>query len=172
MRSRRDELMKLSKARLVDFIDMASSNLWTLQNNWMINVESRFGSQVAVELDGLCYGRLAEVQVFRLKKFLDLGDDMPALARAINLSLSGFYVDITFPEVTERKVIRRVASCPMQLERLRRGLPELACKPALVNAYSRVAAAVNPKIKVTQVLCPPDPHPKDLWCDVVFEMQD
>jgi len=170
--NRRKELMKLPKERLVDFIEMASRNFWTLQNNWMINVESRFGREVAVELDALCYGRAAEVQVYRLKNFLNLGDDMPSLARAILLSISSFYVDIEFPEISERKVVRRVAVCPMQLERRRKGLPELPCKPALVSAYTKVAAAVNPKIKITHVLCPPDPHPEDLWCDVVFELKD
>ena len=90
--SRRDELMKLSKERLVDFIEMASSNFWTLQNNWMINVEGKFGRDVAVELDGMCYGRAAEVQIFRIKKFLNLGDDMPSLARAILLSLFSFFL--------------------------------------------------------------------------------
>ena len=169
--SRRDELMKLSKERLVDFIEMASSNFWTLQNNWMINVEGKFGRDVAVELDGMCYGRAAEVQIFRIKKFLNLGDDMPSLARAILLSLFSFYVDIEFPEITQTKVVRRVRVCPMQLERRRKGLPELPCKPALVSAYTKVAAAVNPKIKITHVLCPPDPHPEDLWCDVVFELK-
>ena len=170
--SRTDELMKFTKKQLVDYIDVASKNFWTLQNNYMVNLESRYGKDVAVEFDALCYGRFVEVEVYRLKKLFDLGNDIPALVNILKLDFAMEEgIEWEFAEVTDRKVHWRVTRCPMQLARIARGAPELTCKEALSRNYRRLGAAVSPRIKMINVYAPPDPHPEDLWCGVVWELE-
>jgi len=170
--NRRDELMKLSKERLVDFIDMANKNYWTLQNNYIGNLSRRFGSDVATEFDQLCFGRSCEVQAYRLKKFFNLGNDLKSLVKFYIFSQAASYADYEFPEISDRRFVRQVPSCPMQLDRKKAGLPVLPCKAALSASCNRVAKVFNPQIKVSITVCPPDPHPENLWCEVLFELEN
>ncbi len=172
MKSRREELGALSSERLIDFIEMCAKNFWTLQNNWMANTERRFGVEVAAEMDALCYGRASEVMVHRAKKFFKLGGTMFDLAKILNTSISAMYVDFEFPELSEKRMVRRVRACPMQMTRLQQGLPELPCKEPAIRTYQRIANAHNSRIRVVSVTAPPDPHPEDRWCDVVLEIVD
>jgi len=50
---RNAELMRLTKKKLIEYIDVLSQNFWTVQNNWMANVNNRYGSEVAAVMDEL-----------------------------------------------------------------------------------------------------------------------
>lgn len=168
----RDELRRWKKEKLLDYIEMAAKTFWTLQNNWMANMEKRFGNDVAIEFDSQVFGRQVEVAVLRLKKLLNLNDDMELLVKSHRLVLSSLYVHWDVAERSDKKVHMVVRHCPLQLRRKRDGEPELPCKPALLSTALRRASAINPKIKVTHVMAPPDPHPEDLWCEAVYQIQD
>lgn len=159
-----------STEKWCEYMEIANKNFWTLQNNWMYRVETMYGQQAALELDGLCYGRAIEVSAYRLKKFFDFGDDdLDTLAKIYQLTPAGSYCDMEFIRASEDRLIRRVTVCPMQLARLEKGLSPIECKSALEIAAANIANVVNPAIEVTKVLCPPDPMPEGLWCDVVYE---
>jgi len=164
----KEEFKKLSKDDLIGFIEMSSKNFWTLQNNWMMNVEQRFGKDTAIELDGICYGRAVEVQAYRLKKFFHLQDGLEDLLKVLKFSLHGLYAEGVDYELSDSALIRKVKRCPMQMRRMRDGLPEIPCKQALLAAHSRIAQAVNPLIQIHSVMAPPDPHPDDLYCEIKY----
>ena len=169
--SQRQQFMKLSKDKLIEYIDIANKNWWTLQNNWVVNVEEKCGPDIAMELDGICFGRESEVQVYRLKKFFNLDDSISALMKIFDFSQFNSSVEYEFREVTDRHTIFRVTKCPMQLERLKKGLPEVVCKPGAIAVNNRIAKALNPNIKTTCIFCPPDPHSEDAWCEFEFMIE-
>ena len=155
-----------------DFVEMTNKNFWTLQNNWMYQVESKYGQEAAVEFDGLCYGRAIEVAAFRMNKFFDFeDDDLERLAKVYHLTPGGSYCDMEFIRTSPEKLIRRVSVCPIQLTRINQGMGLIACKAALTEAAEKISRVINPAIKITNVLCPPDPMPEGLWCDVEFELR-
>jgi hypothetical protein len=155
-----------------DYVEMTNKNFWTLQNNWMARVESKFGQEAAVELDGMCYGRAIEVAAFRMKQFFDFeDDDLDRLAKVYQLTPGGSYCDMEFIRASPERLIRRVSACPIQLTRIRQDMGLIACKAALTEAAEKIARVINPSIKITKVLCPPDPMPEGLWCDVEFELR-
>ena len=154
-----------------DFVEMTNKNFWTLQNNWMYRVESKFDQEAAVELDGLCYGRAIEVAAYRMNQFFDFeDDDLERLAKVYQLTPGGSYCDMEFIRTSPEKLIRRVSVCPIQLTRLKQDMGPIACKHALTEAAKKIAGVINPDIKIANVLCPPDPMPDGLWCDVEFEL--
>ena len=160
----------VSTEKWCEYVEMANKNFWTLQNNWMYRVETTFGQEAALELDGLCYGRAIEVAAFRMNRFFDFGDDdLDTLAKVYQLTPAGSYCDMEFIRVSPEKLIRRVSVCPMQLVRLEKGMEPIQCKSALAEAAAKIANVINPEIKVADVLCPPDPMPEGLWCDVTYE---
>ena len=172
MKNLRDRIGELPKERILDFVEMLIANHWTLQNNWMVNIEKRYGHDVATEFDGLCYGRTMEVAVYRLKKLFNLGDDISALLRCIEFALVEPGTEGDFFQVGDRKIRSVVTKCEMQMSRRQSGLPELPCKPAMLTCIERFAKAVNPKLKLVNCFAPPDEHPDDLWCGFEIEFED
>ena len=170
---RRAELAKLTKEQLLDYIDISSKNLWTLQNNYMWNLGKRFGDEVAVEFDDLCFGRMMQVEARRLQKFLNLGNDLLALAKCWTISLAQeLGLESEWVELTPKRIYWRCTRCPMQLRRLKDGASLLPCKEVCEMSYPKLGRAINPKIKMTKLYAPPDPHTEDDWCGVVWEMED
>jgi len=168
--SYRDELNKLSKEQLIEYCDMMASNWWNLQNNWMFNISKKYGSEIAAEFDAMVFGRQAEVQAWRIKKLLNLGEDMQSLVKAVNLSTLLTNVGYEYVSIDDKHCRLRVTSCSMQLARRKAGLPELPCKIAGMESNSRFAKAMNSKVETTCIVCPPDKHPEDLWCEWQFDL--
>jgi len=168
--SYKKELAKLAKDKIIDYCEMMANNWWNLQNNWMLNISKDYGSEIAAKYDALVFGRQAEVQAWRIKKFLKLGDDMNSFIKAVGLSTLLANVDYDISEVNDKHCRIRVTSCSMQLARRKVGLPELPCKIAGIAANSKFALAMNPKIKTTCVICPPDEHPENRWCEWEFDL--
>jgi len=171
-KSYREKLAQLSKERLIDYIEMLSENFFTLQDHYIGRLEEKYGHEVAEEFDSEVFGRASEIAVYRFKKFFNLGDDMETLAFYYEICPYGIHVGgIEFPVRTEKKLIRRVPACASQLKRLKKGKGEFPCKEATLGVNTKIAKAVNPKIKITHVMAPPDPHPDDSHCEIVFEME-
>jgi len=167
----RRKLSELPKERLLDYIEMQFKNLWTLQNNWMVRVDEKFGADVAIELDGMCYGRMSEVGAYRAKKFFNLGDDIESMLTCLQYLPPEPGSEGEWFRTGDNKAVWRCTKCAMQLARRERGAPELPCKQALIDVMDKTFKAVNPKAKVIRSMAPPDPHPEDLWCEVEFEIE-
>ena len=165
-------MMQMPKERLIDYIELVDKNFWTLQNNWIINMEARYGDEVALEFDDLAFGRCCEIQVYRLKKFFGLGDDIPALMKIFDFSQFCSTLDTEFHDITDKQVMWRVTRCPIQLARIERGESEIPCKVSAIPINEKIAKAINPKMKCTCIICPPDPHPADRWCEFKFTIED
>lgn len=162
----REQLNKLPKEKILDYLETVYKNFWTLQNNWMVQTEKKYGHEVATDFDTLCFGRQLEVAAYRLKSFLKLGNDIPALIKVFEWGLieePGTERDLI--QVDNKKMIYRVTKCAMQLARKERGAPELPCKPAHMGCIDKMAKAVNPKFEVLRSMAPPDKHPEDVWCE-------
>lgn len=154
------------------YIEMCNKNFWTLQNHWMMNVEKKYGQSAAVQFDGLCYGRAIAVAAYRLLQVFDFSDDdLDTLAKVYQLSPAGSYIDIDFQRIDDNTLLRRVTDCPIQNARLAKGQEPIACKEPVTIAAGNIARVVNPDIKITSVLCPPDEVPAGLWCDVVYSLK-
>lgn len=167
----RKQYLRLSKERLADYIEMVHKNFWNLQGYYILELERRYGKNVAMEFDDIAFGRAAEVQVYRLKKFFNLGDDMSALMKIFDFSEFCSNIEYEFREVSDKRLIWRVTECPMQLARLKARLPEIACKLSAVPINEKIAKAINPKMKSICVMCPPDPHSEDRWCEFEFKIE-
>ena len=139
----------------------------------MMNVNQKYGTQVAADFDFLLWGKLMPVEVHRFKKLFNLRDDLLALTECWVFSIAMEEgLECEWVELSDKRVSWQVTKCPIQLRRRQEGLDELPCKQGLANVFENLAAAVNPKIKVAHCFAPPDPHPDNLWCGVTWEMKD
>ncbi|MGB4330945.1 MAG: hypothetical protein WBK03_05620, partial [Dethiobacteria bacterium] len=107
--SLKSELMELPKETLVEMV-----NMW-VKNYWMVNVERDFGFDDTARLDGEVWESAARAQSHRLKKLLNLGDDLQSLAVVLKFCAaqwvpSGFTWE--FLEVSADKLVMQVNQCP------------------------------------------------------------
>ncbi len=173
--SLKNELMELPKETLVEMVNMWVKNYWTNQNYWMISVERDFGFDDTARLDGEVWENTAKAQSHRLKKLLNLGDDVQALAVVLKFCAaqwapSGFTWE--FLEVTDDKLIMQVNQCPMGTYRDAQNLPLIPCKLGAVNLYDALAKAINPAFKTTCLHAHPDPRIENVMCRWEFILTD
>jgi hypothetical protein len=167
-----EKLSKLSKDQLLDFIDMLQKNWWNLQNNYILHINQQYGEEAAVKADAHCFPANAKVQMFRLRKMFGLKTDLRSLMDAMTLSTIWTNADFDLWIVDERSFRIKVTNCHQQVRRLEDGLGEIACKPAGIAICEAAAKVINPETQVKCLVCPPDPHPKDVWCDWEFHLPD
>jgi hypothetical protein len=166
--AQKEKLSKFSNEELLGFIDMLQKNWWNLQNNYILYINNEYGEEAAVKADGHCFPANAKVQMYRLKKMLGLGDDLQALMDAMILSTIWVNCDYEIIRPDERRFRIKVTNCYQQVRRVEDGLDELGCKPAGIAICEAAAKVINPKAEVTCLVCPPDDHPSDVWCDWEF----
>ena len=166
-----ERLSKFSKEGLLDYIDLVQRNFWNLQNNWMMYMNNEYGQEAAVKGDSHCFGANSRVQVYRLRKMFDLKDDVQALEDAMILSTIWVNCDYDMWRPAENKLRLKVTKCYQQVRRLEDGVGELACKQAGIDVCRIAAEVVNPKFEAKCIVCPPDEHPDDVWCEWEWELK-
>jgi len=163
-------LSKLSKNELLDFIDLLQKNWWTLQNNYILYINNKYGEDAAVEADGHVFSASAKAQMHRLRKMFGLKDDVQSLMDAMILSTIWANGDYDVSRVDEHKFRLKVTKCHQQLRRLEEGLGELPCKAAGLAICDVASAVINTAFKTECLVCPPDEHSDDVWCEWEFQL--
>jgi len=163
-------LSTLSREQLLELVDVQQRNWWNLQNNWMAYMDREYGMDAAVKGDSHCFAANARVQMFRLKKLLGLGEDVDSLMKAMVLSTIWANGEYEIRKLDDTRFRLKVTNCHQQVRRLEEGVGELACKPAGIAIAEAGAQAINPACQVRCLVCPPDEHPRGLWCEWEFEV--
>lgn len=171
----RDDLMQLPKETLADMVDMWIRNYWSCQSYWMTFVERDYGEDVAGRLDGEVFAETARIQAYRLKKLLNLGNDMQTLAfvlkhTALQWAPAGF--DWEFEEISDTHIKMRVANCPMGTFRKKEGLEVFPCKNIAPPLYNEVAKTINPKMVAYCTHAHPDAPKENVMCEWHFVYED
>ncbi|MHC4104801.1 MAG: DUF6125 family protein [Planctomycetota bacterium] len=167
-----EKLSKLSKNELLEFIDMLQKNWWNLQNNYILYINNEYGEEAAVKADAHCFTANAKVQMYRLRKMFGLKDDLQSLIDAMALSTIWANADYDILRIDTGKFRIKVTNGHQQVRRLEDGLAELACKPAGIAICEAAAGVINPAANVTCLVCPPDEHPENVWCEWEFEIPE
>ena len=163
-------MKRLSKEQLIEFIENLQKNWWNLQNNYILYIDNTYGAEAAVKADAHCFPANAKVQMYRLKKMFGLKDDMGSLMEAMVLSTIWANCDYDLVEVDDERFRIKVTNCYQQVRRLEAGMGEIACKPAGIAICEAAAKVINPEAGMRCLVCPPDKHPEDVWCEWEFEI--
>ena len=166
----KERLSKLSKEQLLDFIELMQRNWWNLQNNWMLYINNEYGQEAAVKADSHCFPANAKVQMYRLRKMFDLKDDIQSLIDAMILSTIWANGDYEIWQTDERSFRIKVTNCYQQERRVQDGIGELACKVPGLEICEVSSKVINPAADVKCIVCPPDEHPEDVWCEWEFQL--
>ncbi len=164
---------EIPKEKLADFVFMHLRNMWAVDGLYYLFIEGKYGTEVATEIDRRVWQVMGKIEARKIKKLFDIkGDTISDLIKA--LSYSGWTMDLEDKEIEEKDnvgIIRNI-KCRVQNTRLKKGLTEFGCKPVRFGFLKAFAHEINENIEVKCNVCPPDPHPDDLWCKWEFRLKE
>lgn len=168
------ELKDLKKEEILEILTDASKNWLAHDGLWFRAVENKYGIEAALELDRKAWEKFTVIEAQRIMKRLGIkaGGGIPALIQALKFRLYAHINIQEIKEVSDSRCIFQMNSCRVQEARKRQGLPDFPCKPIGIVEYSGFAKTIDPRIKTTCLVCPPDAHPPHVWCAWEFKIED
>jgi len=169
-----EELLKLNKDELIDYIEDISKNWLMIDGTWFLAAEKEYGLETAIDLDAESWKQFSPREAKRIMKRFNIPENggIPALKKALKFRV---YANINEQEIIEKstnKIIFRMINCRVQSKRKDKGLPDFPCKRIGVIEYSKFAKAIDPRIKTRCICCPPEDHPDEYYCAWEFTIEE
>jgi len=168
----REMLAKMPMEKLLDYFFLQIRNLWRVDGLYFLGIEEKFGTEAATEIDAGVWRLMAQIEARSLQKMFNVSEN-PDIATIMNLlRRSSWALDqpLKTIEISDKRATLSIDRCRTQETRLSKGLSEFPCKKVRFGYLENFAKALNPKVEVNCVVCPPDRHPKDLWCKWEFTL--
>ncbi|MGE4296668.1 MAG: DUF6125 family protein [Desulfovibrionaceae bacterium] len=140
---------------------------------WFQAVENLEGMDAAKRCNDTCWTRFAPIEASHIRSRLGLPEPggIPALRRALEHRLYGRINSWEIVEETATSLVFRMNQCRVQNARKRKGLPDYPCKSGGMAEYIGFARQIDPRLVVTCLGCPPDPHPEEWFCSWRFAIE-
>jgi len=166
----REMLAKLPVEKLFDFFFLQIRNLWRVDGLYFLGIEKRFGTEAATEIDAGVWEAMAAIEAKSLQKMFKVGEnpDVPTIIELLRKSSWALDQPFKTVKLNSNKATLSINRCRTQETRLSKGLSEFPCKKVRFGYLKNFAKTLNPKVEVNCLICPPDKHPKDLWCKWKF----
>jgi len=167
----RQALDALTKAELIELIDIYSKNWLALDGVWFQSVERKHGMDEAMFHDGEAWRSFTVIEAKRLKEFLKLPEHagLEGLAKALELR---FYGNLNAYELIfeDKKLIFRNVECRVQTARKRKNMPFHPCKSVGIIEYSGFAKVIDDRISCRCLSCYPDITDESASCSWEFTL--
>ena len=169
-----EELEKLSKNKLIDYIEDISKNWLAIDGTWFQAVEREFGMEKAIELDVESWNIFTVIEAKRIIQRFKIPENggIPALMKALSFRVYANINKQEIVEVSEKRCVFRMNDCRIQSARKRKKLPDFPCKNVGLPEYSLFAKTIDSRIETKCICCPPDDHPEDYYCAWEFMIND
>jgi len=172
-REDREMLAGMTKEKLLDFFFLQIRNLWRVDGLYFLGIEQKFGMEAAAEVDAGVWEAMAKIEAKSLQRMFQVGENADAPTIMDLLRKSSWALDQPFKtvEVSGKRATLSVDRCRTQEARLGKGLSEFPCRNVRFGYLKAFAKTLNSKAEVNCLVCPPDKHPKELWCKWEFTLQ-
>ena len=162
-------LAALPNDKILEFIFMHLRNLWAVDGLCFLGIEEKWGTDEATEIDKNVWKVMGKIEAKRLKQFLkNNSPDISSMIEALRLSSWSLVIEDKEYEIGENEAVVRNTNCRVQNTRKKKGLSEFPCKPVRFEFLKAFAKEFSPDIVVDCLVCPPDNHPHNLWCEWKF----
>lgn len=168
----REMLAKMPMEKLLDFFFLQIRNLWRVDGLYFLGIEKKFGTEAATEIDSGVWETMAQIEAKVLQRMFSVAQnpDIPAIIELLHRSSWALDQPFKTIELSDKRATLSVDRCRTQEARLGKGLSEFPCKKVRFGYLKNFAKTLNPKVEVNCIVCPPDKHPKDVWCRWEFKL--
>jgi hypothetical protein len=167
-----DHLMDIPKDKLINLLFLHIRDIWSVDGLYYQEIESRFGTELATEIDMDVWGVMGKIQARRLKKALNI-EESNIRNLFETLKLTDWWLDMENKEYEVDDAHAKITNreCRVHLSRQKKGLSEFNCKQVRWGFLKNFVKEFNPNIEVDCHFCPMDAHPEDAWCEWEFIMK-
>lgn len=166
---------QLSRQELIDLLQAYARLCLVVDGLWFLGVEKHHGHQEALAIDEEMWSQYGPLEVKRLQQALNLGEvnSLEQVARLFLLTPIWGALGAK-AQLDGDRLWLTVTDCLPQKARLRKGLGEFSCKAVGLAYFEGFFRQLNPNLRFNCLVCPPDDHPPDLWCqwEVRWESPD
>jgi hypothetical protein len=166
-------LSEIGEERFAELTFMHLRNMWAVDGLYFLGIEEQFGTEAATQIDANVWKIMGKIEGRRLKKFLDLGDNLPSMIKG--LKYSGWAMDLEdkeWEELEDGSILLRTVECRIQNTRKKDGLDVFPCKRVRWGFLKAFAKVFNENIEVICNQCPPDELETGKWCEWVFKIKE
>lgn len=164
----RSLLKSLSEEKLIEVMMCNNRNIWRVDGLYFLGIEDRFGTDAAAEIDAGVWNVMGKLEARTLKKIFDTPDTVDTVMELLHYTSWALDQQEKVITVENGTGILKILNCKTQLTRLKKGLPEFPCKQVRHNYLKNFAKEINPHIHCKCIVCPPDEHSGDVWCEWHF----
>jgi len=168
----REMLAKMPIEKLLDLFFLQIRNLWRVDGLYFLGMEKKFGTEAATKIDSGVWEAMAQIEAKSLQKMFKVGEnpDIPTIISLLRKSSWALDQPFKAIEVSGERATLSIDKCRTQEARLSKGLGEFPCKQVRFGYLKNFAKTLNPKVELNCIVCPPDKHPKGLWCKWEFTL--
>jgi len=166
-------LLAMDDKTLTDLRDRVAKNWLANDGIWFQTVENHEGMNEAKRCNDSCWAHFSPFEAASIKTFLGLGENpgLAGLKKALAFRVYGCINKQSIVEETATSFIFRMDECRVQSARTRKGLADYPCKSGGLVEYAYFARAIDKRIRMECVSCPPDAHPPDYHCAWKFILE-
>ena len=163
----------LSKEELSKKLQLAAELSTALDGLWFLAVEKAMGFDKALDMDIDVWAKYAPVSVRRMRKYFNLSENgLQAIKEVIKYDPIWFSIDFEFMENTPQRLVFQVNRCPVLEAQERMGRKILTCVPVETAYLSKLAEALDPRIRFKALRLPPRQSPDEMCCSWLFFLED
>ena len=166
-------LDELSSSQLKELVNLTMWFWGNLHQRWRNVLEEEYGLKAASDLELKMLAGVGRSQGRGIKRLLNITErGIPGIMKAMEFVPEKFLEEnFQLLEKSERSVIYGNSSCSAQKARIQKGKPEYPCKNPGIAYFQALASEIDPDIKASCIVCPPDSHPDNMWCKWKLEIQ-
>ncbi|MBS7608890.1 hypothetical protein KEJ52_06865 [Candidatus Bathyarchaeota archaeon] len=166
-------LAKMPTEKLLDYFFLQIRNLWRVDGLYFLEIEKRFGTEAATQIDTHVWEAMAVLEAKSLQKMFEISEnpDVPTIMKLLRLTSWALDQPFKTINVSADKAVLSINRCRTQEARLKKGLGEFPCKNVRFGYLKAFAKTLNQNVEVNCLVCPPDKHPENLWCSWEFKLQ-
>ncbi len=164
-------LSSLDEWELVDLLLFNIRNIWRVDGLYFLGIEEKFGTDAATEIDKKTWEYIAKIEARYLKEMFSLEENLEDLSKALRFTSWALDHPSKEMEVKDGILTVRITECHTQKTRKEKGLEEFPCKNVRLNYLKTFVESFSQNIDTCCIVCPPDEHPDNLWCEWQFRMR-
>ena len=159
-------MLDMSREELLAIIRILGMSWLATDGIWFQEVEKNYTTADAQRCAGGCIAKFCTFEAYSIKRFLELPEQagLAGLKRALRFRAYHQINVQTIIEESPDSLVFQMNECIVQVTRKEKGLNDYPCKSTGMSEYRAFAQAIDPRITVECIGCPPDEHPQEWYC--------